>query len=114
MHLLQLRGGKQVNEHMTKEQMKDEVRTELQNGTDLEWIKEREGEWIDGYLPIYNNQIMQEWQQMPNEYDNRGASEFGWDGEINIIRLMLLDLYLYYSDLFYKALEELEEEMASV
>jgi len=114
MHLLQLRGGKQVNEHKVIEQMKDEVRTELQNGTDLDQIQDRLIEWIDGYLPIYNNQIMQEWQEMPNEYDNRGAAEFGWDGEINIIRLMLLDLYLYYSDLFNKAIEELEEEMASV
>ena len=71
MHLLQLRGGKQVNEHKVIEQMKDEVRTELQNGTDLDQIQDRLIEWIDGYLPIYNNQIMQEWQEMPNEYDNR-------------------------------------------
>ena len=51
---------------------------------------------------------------MPNEYDNRGAAEFGTDGSIGIIGLMSLDLYLYYGDLFNKAMDELEEEMASV
>jgi hypothetical protein len=103
-----------MNEHMTIEQMKDEVRTELQNGGDLEKIKDRVGEWIDGYLPIYNNQIMKEWQDMPHEYDDRGGQELGTDGSIGIIGLMSLDLYLYYSDLFNRAMDDLEEEMASV
>ena len=103
-----------MNEHMTIEQMKDEVRTELQNGGDLEQIRDRAGEWIDGYLPIYNNQIMKEWQDMPHEYDDRGGAELGTDGTIGIVGLMSLDLYLYYSDLFNRAINDLTEEVASV
>jgi len=100
-----------MNAHEVREQMKDEVRTELQNGGDIEQIKDRCGEWIDGYLPIYNNQIIEEWQQMPHVYDNRGGAELGTDGSIGIVGLMSLDLYLYYFDLFNEAMEELEKEL---
>jgi len=114
MHLLQLRGGKQVNAFTMKTQMKNEVRTELLNGGDIQSIKDRSNEWLDGWLPIYNNEIMKEWQEMPHEYDDRGGQELGTDGSIGIIGLMSLDLYLYYSDLFNNAMDELEEEMESV
>jgi hypothetical protein len=100
----------------TVEQMVEEIRAEIANGEELEAITDRSGEFIDSYLPLYNNQIVEEWQSMPNEYDNRGYAELGQGGEINIINLMTLDLYLYYSDLFYEAVEEVEEslELATV
>ena len=98
-----------MNGYTTKEQMKDEIKTELKNGQDIDDIKDRSGEFVDGYLPVYNNRIVEEWQQMPSEYDNRGYSEIG--GEVNIINLMSLDLYLYYTDLFFEAIGEVEEEI---
>ncbi len=94
----------------TINQMKEEIREGLKYST-LEEIEDRAGEIIDSHLPIYNNQIVEEWQTMPSEYDNRGAVELGHlDQEINIINLMTLDLYLYYSDLFSKAMEEIKQE----
>jgi len=98
------------------EQMVEEIRAEIANGEELEEIKDRSGEFIDSYLPIYNNQIIEEWQSMPNEYDNRGSLELGLGQEVNIINLMSLDLYLYYSDLFAEAVKEVEEalELATV
>ena len=95
----------------TVEQMVEEIRAELANGEELEDIFNRSGEFIDSYLPIYNNQIIEEWQSMPNEYDNRGSLELGLGQEINIINLMSLDLYLYYSDLFAEAVKEVEEAL---
>ena len=95
------------------EQMAEEIRLELSSGQDLNTIKDRSGEIIDGYLPLYNNEIIKEWQEMPSDYDNRGAAEFGYlEQEINIINLMSLDLYLYYSDLFNHAMESVESELA--
>jgi hypothetical protein len=47
---------------------------------------------------------------MPGKYDNRGHAELGLGQEIDIINLMTLDLYLYYSDIFYEAVAELEQE----
>jgi len=95
----------------TVERMVEEIRTELARGEELEDIKDRSGEFIDSWLPVYNNRIVEEWQGMPSEYDNRGSAELGTGQEINIINLMTLDLYLYYSDLFYEAIKEIEEEL---
>ena len=98
--------------HQVKEAMKSEFRNAIKEHDEtLEDIRDNSGEWIEGYLPVYNNKIVEEWQAMPSEYDNRGAVELGHLGqEINIINLMSLDLYLYYNDIFNEAVNELEEE----
>jgi len=100
----------------TVEQMVEEIRAEIANGEELEDIKDRSGEFIDSYLPVYYNRIIEEWKEMPSEYNDRGSAELGQGGEINIYNLMTLDLYLYYSDLFNEAVEEVEEslELATV
>ena len=95
----------------TQVQMKEEVLTAIKGGEDFEDIKDNSGEWIDGYLPVYNNRIIEEWKEMPSEYDDRGSAELGHMGEVTIIGLMSLDLYLYYSDLFSEVLDEVEAEL---
>ena len=99
--------------YQTKQAMKEEFKTEMEKGyVTLDEIRENSGEWIEGYLPIYYNQIVEEWQAMPSEYNNRGAAELGHLGqEIDIYNLMSLDLYLYYTDIFNEAVSELEEEL---
>jgi hypothetical protein len=91
--------------------MVSEIKRELSNGVELDDIRDNSGEWVDGYLPVYNNRIVEEWQAMPSDYDNRGAAELGAGGEINIINLMSLDLYLYYSDLFNEACNDVENDL---
>ena len=96
----------------TLNDMINEIKQELTNGVELDEIRDNSGEWVDGYLPVYNNRIIEEWQNMPSEYDNRGAAELGYLGqEINIVNLMSLDLYLYYNDIFNEALEAVESEL---
>ena len=94
----------------TVETMKKEMRDNLAYST-IEEIEDNSVEFIDGYLPVYNNRIIEVWQNMPSEYDNRGADELGIPGEISIISLMQLDLYVYYSDIFNEAITELKEEL---
>ena len=91
--------------------MVEEIKRELTNGVELDEIRDNSGEWVDGYLPVYNNRIIEEWQNMPGEYDDRGTAELGTPSEISIINLMTLDLYIYYGDLFNQALEEVESEL---
>ena len=96
----------------TLNNMIEEIKREIANGAELEELRDNSGEWVDGYLPIYNNRIVEEWQSMPSDYDNRGAVELGHlEQEINIINLMTLDLYLYYSDLWNEALNDVESEL---
>ena len=95
-----------------KQQMKDEFKTEIEKGyITLEEIQGNSGEWIDGYLPVYYNRIVQEWQEMPSEYNDRGVIELGQTGSETIYNLMSLDLYIYYTDIFNEAIAELEEEL---
>jgi len=96
----------------TQENMKEEINQEIGKGVRLDHIRNTAGEWIDGWLPVYNNQIIEEWQKMPSEYDNRGANELGSQQGHGIVDLMSLDLYLYYSDLFNAVLDEIEEDHA--
>ena len=93
----------------TTERMAEEIRLELAQGEELEDIKDRSHEYIDSYLPVYYNGIIEEWKDMPSEYNDRGSAELGVGGEVNIYNLMSLDLYLYYSDLFAEAVKEVED-----
>lgn len=97
----------------TIDRMKEEIRESLKYST-IEEIEDRSGEIIDSHLPIYNSEIIEEWRYMPAEYDNRGMAELGHMGETTIIGLMSLDLYVMYSDLFNKAIEEIKQEDISV
>jgi hypothetical protein len=92
----------------------EDLKQTITNGEDMESIRDNSGEWIDGYLPIYNNNIIEEWKDMPGDYDNRGAAELGFPSDISIISLMQLDLYLYYSDIFFQVLTDIAEELESV
>jgi len=92
----------------------EDLKQTITNGEDMESIRDNSGEWIDGYLPIYNNNIIDEWKDMPSEYDNRGSAELGIPGDISIISLMQLDLYLYYSDVFFQVLDDIAEELECV
>ena len=93
------------------EQMVQEIRTELANGQELDDIRDNAGEFVDGYLPVYYNRIVEEWQEMPSEYNDRGSAELGGQQGQGIYNLMSLDLYVYYSELFGEALTEVEESL---
>jgi hypothetical protein len=95
----------------TLNDMIEEVKREIANGAELEELRDNSGEWVDSYLPVYNNRIIDEWKEMPSDYDNRGYAELGGGGEVDIINLMSLDLYLYYSDLWNEALNDVETEL---
>ena len=93
------------------EDMVQEIKQEISQDITLEDIKDRSHEYVDNYVPVYNNRIIDEWKDMPGDYDDRGAAELGVSEDTSIVRLMSLDLYLYYSDLFTEALEEVESEL---
>ena len=94
----------------TYTEIKTELQSALNNGEDLEQMREQSNEWVEGFVPVYYNRIVEEWQAMPSEYNDRGHAELGQGGEINIYNLMSLDLYLYYSELVERAISELEKE----
>ena len=98
-----------MNIEKIKESMRSNIESALAYGESLESIKDSSNDFIDGFLPIYNYDVVEEWQVIPNSYDNRGAAELGTGGDIDIVSLMRLDLYLFYSDLFNEVIEGMSE-----
>lgn len=99
----------------TYDEIMQEIKQELTNGETLEDIRERSYELVDNYVPVYNNRILEEWQNMPSDYDNRGAQELGHNcEELNIINLMSADLYIYYTELVGLVIDDLAQELESV
>jgi len=71
-------------------------------------------ELADSAVPIYYNEIISDWQEMPSEYNDNWKTE-GYDGE-TIFELMTYDLAIYYHDQYHKVYSEVmhdqEEEAA--
>lgn len=96
----------------TYDEIVKEIKQEIEQGETLEEVKDRSHEIVDNCVPIYNNHVIEEWQAMPSEYDNRGSAEIGHDcDDLNIIKLMSADLYFYYQDLVALVLDDLEREL---
>jgi len=99
----------------TYNEIMEEFKREIEQGIELDDIRDRSYEYVDNYVPVYNNRVIEEWQNMDSEYDNRGAAELGYDVEhLDIIKLMQADLYLYYQDLVSLVLNDLAEEIEEV
>jgi hypothetical protein len=94
----------------TKQDMIDEIKQALADGEELSDIGDNSHEYVDGYMPIYYNEIINEWQNMPSDYDNEGIDQYGLPEEVTIYNLMSLDLLNYYSNLFSEALSDVESE----
>ncbi len=93
------------------EMIKKDFIDRMSRGEDIESIADNINEEVDSWLPIYNNDIISEWQDMPGDFDNLGAEQLGAT-EYDIYKLMTLDLYLYYSDYISEIIEELKNNFA--
>lgn len=99
----------------TYDEIMQEIKQEITNGQTLDDIRDRSYELVDNYVPVYNNRVLEEWKDMPSDYDNRGAQELGHNcEELNIINLMMSDLYIYYTELVGLVIDDLAQELESV
>jgi hypothetical protein len=64
---------------------------------------------VDSDLPVYYSEILYQWSKLPSEYEQPLKSNEITE-EMNIYSLMSLDLYEYYSDIYAKALDEIQGE----
>jgi hypothetical protein len=76
-----------------------ELVNEFATGEANGYYGDRLGELVDNFLPIYNSDIIKEWQEMPSGYDNEGVAMFGASLPIDIFSLMTLDLLNYIGEL---------------
>lgn len=96
----------------TYEDIKQDIKNNWEELADNPYADDLINELADSVVPIYYSDIIKEWQEMPNEYDNQWAAE-GYDGK-TIYSLMTYDLTIYYSNQYHRAYNELTEEMETV
>ena len=97
----------------TKEEIKKELLDNLQQLKDNPHAEDLVAEFADGWVPVYNNQIIQQWVSLPMEESDQWK-EYGYDTQRNeggIISLMAIDLVFYYLKLANEAWEEIKTEL---
>lgn len=88
----------------------EEIKKELKENYD-EINSDDLAEWADGFVPVYYNEIMRDWAEMPSEFSERWREftcEITFD--TTICGLMAQDLYFYYLEQCERAFRELQEE----
>jgi hypothetical protein len=63
-------------------------------------------EYADGAIPIYYSDIIEAWNQLPDDYSNK-FHEITHELPDRVEDLMRTDIYLYYSMLYSGAVQEL-------
>lgn len=95
----------------TKEEIKKELLNNIDYLKDNPHPEDLVAEISEGYVPVYNNQIIQEWITLPSEHSDQWK-EYGYDTQKNpggIVQLMAVDLAFYYLQLGNEAWQEIEE-----
>ena len=86
----------------------NEIKEILKDEIDLD--EDRLVEIADSLVPVYNAEVIEEWQQMPIEY-NDSWQDVGTDADATILQRMMMDLYLYYNLQVARAYNEIKGEL---
>lgn len=87
----------------------EEIKKELKDHYN-ELDRDNLAEWADGFVPVYYNEIIRDWQEMPSEFDNRWKDDAEINEETTIHNLMMIDLFWYYLEQCETAFRELQQE----
>jgi hypothetical protein len=96
---------------------REEIKIELTNKYDeitnsYRDIDDALAEFADSFVPVYNNDIIKDWVELPSEHSDRWK-ELGYDANRNeggIIALMQMDMVLYYLEQTRNIWDEIEKE----
>lgn len=91
----------------------------LENWEQFEQAREPQdllNEFADSAVPVYYNEIIQEWQEMPSEFDNSWQETWeavGAEGK-GIVDFMTIDLWNYYTAEYTRIYNEILTEKEEV
>jgi hypothetical protein len=96
----------------TYEEIKNEIRAELEQLLANPYAEDQIAEMASANVPVYDGRIIEEWRELSTE-DSDQWKELGYDTQRNeggIVRLMAVDLEIYYLRKFDRAWQEIKEE----
>lgn len=93
---------------------RDEIKAELlDRQTEGYFDEDNISEWASQFIPVYYNQIIKDWQEMPNEFTDSWNDDGLPSTEAGIFDLMGIDLYNYYYATTYEIYNEIISEQES-
>lgn len=96
--------------YFTYEEIKREIEQNWEQFQEARYPQDLLDEFADSAIPVYNHELIRDWQEMPSQFDN-SWQEYGLPStkveEITIYGLMRIDLYNYYRDEFERAYREI-------
>jgi hypothetical protein len=99
--------------YFTREEIKNELTNKYDEITNsYRDIDDALAEFADSFVPVYSNDIIKDWVQLPSEHSDRWK-ELGYDANRNeggIIALMQMDMVLYYLEQTRNIWDEIEKE----
>jgi hypothetical protein len=98
--------------YFTPEEIKKELTNKQEEIINSRDIDEALAQFADSFVPVYNNEIIKDWVELPSEHSDRWK-ELGYDANRNeggIIALMEMDLVLYYLEQTRNIWDEIEQE----
>ncbi len=92
-------------------EMKQEILDNWEQFESNQYPEDLLSEFADSACPIYNGDIIKEWQEMPSEFDDSWRDYGDTIEGATITKLMQMDLFNYYHHLARNAYNELADEM---
>ena len=94
--------------NMNHNDIKQELIDNWEQITEATYPEDIVSSFVESALPVYYNEIIKDWQEMPNDYTDIWKLE-GYEGK-QITDLMIYDLWRYYSDKYHTIYHEILEE----
>jgi hypothetical protein len=88
---------------------KKRILADVPNILESKYPEDELTELVDSDLPVYYSEIIYQWAKLPSEYEQPLSNHVITD-ETNIYSLMGFDLYDFYRDTYFEALEEIKKE----
>lgn len=96
---------------MTHTDIKAELIDNWQQFADNQYPEDLLNEFADSAVPVYYNEIIEDWQEMPNEFEDYWREDGIVTSDTTIFNLMAYDLHNYYQHQYHVIYNELCDEM---
>jgi hypothetical protein len=98
--------------YFSRNEIKAELTNKWEEIIDNTYPEDVLTEMADGFVPVYYENIIKDWTEMPSEFNDRWKEHYGTNvpEEVGITALMTSDLYEYYRDTTLEIYQEIQDE----
>lgn len=94
----------------TYNEIKKELLGDWEEFAEAIYPEDQIAERADSACPVYYNEIIAEWQELPREYEDAWKDGVPISSDTTLYSLMSWDLYEYYREQYQRAFDEIKAE----